>query len=415
MTRTGRMGGVETPGDTSPSRPMDRAKRLLHSRARLIYVTLWSWACPKAGSAAIDALESSGIDGLVVYGSCTPDGRDATILVRCDDLITLVPKLREVGFKRWSGDWLRLDRHGVQRFNVASHSSWGLSDDDLDRLFSTASPIPGRAHVRRPSITAMRSLSSLRMRAGSGTFDRTCGKRSKGLYGYVRARLTVPVERTSRKTLISFSGLDGAGKSYQIQQLGEFLERQGEDVDVVWAPFKLWPQSLLNWFPARFRSSLGPERKRPSADQHPAQASRATRQMLVTGWTVIAAVAAFLSAVALRRTVAQSTGSVLILDRYRLDTTVKLQYWYPDVSKELLASIVRRMTPPPTVEVFLEVSPDVAYARKPEQWSISQLGRQARLYEVLAANAPAVILNGDTDRDELARHIRELIPMALHG
>jgi thymidylate kinase len=390
-------------GETSRSGSKDRAKRLLHSYARSVYVAQWTWVCPRAGSAAMDTLESCGIDGLLVYGSCTPDGRDANIVVRGDDLIRLVPKLRQAGFMPWAGEWLRLDGHGVQRINVASGSSWGLPEHDLARLFSTAFPIPGRVHVRRASITATRSLSGLPVRTDSGRLGR--------IRGFVRGALGRP----SRRALISFSGLDGAGKSYQIQQLRESLERAGEDVYVVWAPFKLWPQSLLNRFPARFRSRLGPERKRPGDEQLSANASRGARRVVVAAWTVIATVAAFLSAMALRRTVAQSPGSILILDRYRLDTTVKLQYWYPDVSKELLVSIIRRLTPAPTVEFFLSVSPDVAYARKREQWNTSQLSRQARLYEAVVAYAPAVILNGEGDRDELARHIREVVQVALHG
>jgi thymidylate kinase len=412
--RSGSSGAVGTSGATSRSGAKDRAKRLLHSYTRLVYVSQWTWVCPRAGSAAIDTLESCGIDGLLVYGSCTPDGRDANILVRGDDLIRLVPKLRQSGFKPWAGEWLRLGGHGVQRINVASGSSWGLSDHDLARLFSAASPIPGRVHVRRASITATRSLSGLPARTDSERSGRI-GRLVVDLFGHARRRLTARFGRPSRRALISFSGLDGAGKSYQIQQLRESLERAGEDVSVVWAPFKLWPQSLLNRFPARFRSRLGPERKRPGDEQLRANASRGARRVVVAAWTVIATVAAFLSAMALRRTVAQSPGSILILDRYRLDTTVKLQYWYPDVSKELLVSIIRRLTPAPTVELFLSVSPDVAYARKPEQWNTSQLSRQARLYEALVAYAPAVILNGEGDRDELARHIREVVQVALHG
>ena len=135
----------------SRSRSTKRAKSRLHSHARSVYVALWRWTCPRAGSAAIDTLESCGVDGLLVYGSSKPDRRDANILVGAEDLIRLVPKLRDAGFKRWADEWLRLE-------NVASSGSMSRPAR-VGACRSMTSPACSR---RRPPSAIARMSAALR-------------------------------------------------------------------------------------------------------------------------------------------------------------------------------------------------------------------------------------------------------------
>jgi len=107
---------------------------------------------------------------------------------------------------------------------------------------------------------------------------------------------------------------------------------------------------------------------------------------------------------------------VIVLDRYRLDTVVKLQYWYSDVSGHWLARVVEALAPAPDVEFLLRVDPEVAYARKPEQWSVAQLTRQARLYDGLAARPGRVVtLDAEDDPDSIARTVEAHVRAALDG
>lgn len=224
--------------------------------------------------------------------------------------------------------------------------------------------------------------------------------------------------RGRRRLVVSFSGLDGAGKTRQIDALVDGLSDLGT-AEVLWIPFRIWPEPLLGRLPASFRSRLGPQRRSPAVgpSSAPAQVStgavlRARAHSLL--WTVVASIAAMSAGCSLRRRVSSSTASVLILDRYRLDSTVKLQYWYTEAPRRLLSGLVRSLAPAPDVEVLLRVDPAVAYARKPEQWTIEQLAKQAGLYEQLAREQDAVlVVDGHADAGVIADRVREAVRLAL--
>jgi thymidylate kinase len=80
------------------------------------------------------------------------------------------------------------------------------------------------------------------------------------------------------------------------------------------------------------------------------------------------------------------------------------------VPATVLAAVVTALAPAPDVEIYLRVDADVAYQRKPEQWTTEQLDRQARLYERAAARLPsALILDGHDDPENVADAVRRAI------
>lgn len=214
---------------------------------------------------------------------------------------------------------------------------------------------------------------------------------------------------------VSFSGLDGAGKTRQIDSLVAAVE-DTHSVDVLWIPFRIWPESLLNRLPASFRSRLGPKRRTTSSDKNVLEsASRHSEAGRSLVWTAVGTFAAISAGLSLRRRAAASRAELLVLDRYRLDTIVKLQYWYADVPAAWLARVVGFIAPAPDVEFLLRVEPEVAHRRKPEQWSVSELSRQARLYNQLGTGAfPVVTLDGHQPSDEIARQVRSRVRAILN-
>ena len=226
-------------------------------------------------------------------------------------------------------------------------------------------------------------------------------------------------QRRDAPVSVSFSGLDGAGKTRQITELRDHLAATGRSVDVVWVPFKIWPEGLLNRLPAGWRSRLGPGRRASSGDaseRGPAKAP-ATNGLVSSArrwaWTVVAGCASVSAGLSLRRRRRGSAADVLVLDRYRLDSIVKLQFWYADVPAGLLARLVRGLAPAPDVEILLRVGAEVAYARKPEQWSPGQLARQACSYDALAAAGGVVVLDGTADPELLAREVAHRVDAAF--
>jgi thymidylate kinase len=238
----------------------------------------------------------------------------------------------------------------------------------------------------------------------------------------------VVAARRKRRVRVSFSGLDGAGKSAQIAALVSALEID-HSIDVRWVPFKIWPEPVLNRLSADMRSRLGPKRSAltsengdpsGSADSPaPARSARhssggATARARRFVWTGVGAMAAVSAGLSLRHRASGRTADIVVLDRYRLDSIVKLQFWYGEVSPALLTRIVAALTPDPDVEFLFQVDPEEAYRRKPEQWSVNQLRRQAEMYERLASMIPElVLLDAHRSPAELStiveKHVRAVV------
>jgi thymidylate kinase len=244
---------------------------------------------------------------------------------------------------------------------------------------------------------------------------------------------TVVDEQTGSRAVkpfrISLSGLDGSGKSRQTAALAAALG-QDHDTELVWVPFDIWPGSMLKLLPTRVRVMLGP-RGRMDADAqltaaqladraaaaeekaaHPQQVGLALRVF----WWTVASLAAVSAGTSLRRRMNRMTTEVVVVDRYRFDTIVKLQTWYPTVSPTWLARIVLKLAPAPDVECLLRVEGTEAYARKPEQYNAVQLTHQARRYDDLVAYVPgAVAVDGQAAPEDVTLELTRLANAALHA
>ena len=247
-------------------------------------------------------------------------------------------------------------------------------------------------------------------------------------------RPKVSRKRRRHQVRVSFSGLDGAGKSSQIESLVAGLREQERSAEVLWMPFKFWPQQAKNVVPERLRSRLRPRNQLEvvqvkRSDQQPAPRegssptpTGATVRVKAVGalrsgaWTVLGTVAAVSTGLSLRHRISSSDADVLVLDRYRLDSLVKLRWAFPHLPQRWLAGIVRSVAPRPDLEVLFRVQPEVAYARKPAQWTVDELTRQARLYDELAAGSPTVVtLDAARDPDDVAREVWARVRLLLDG
>ena len=180
--------------------------------------------------------------------------------------------------------------------------------------------------------------------------------------------------------LITFSGLDGAGKSTLIGWLQAALQKQGRAVAVLHMHDDVGVYAYLRAARDWTRRLLGRPPRRGGDG-----GARSVRNALVWSATLRCVVYPIdLLIFALYRFyVEKITHRVLLMDRYFYDTLV-------DLSKNgsgAVHRLLQLLTPTPDVPVFLDVPPEHAFARKGE-YSLPYLERRWIAYQSVFSGVP---------------------------
>jgi thymidylate kinase len=256
-------------------------------------------------------------------------------------------------------------------------------------LESGASWTPGRrrAEVARASVGAARSL----LPAGARSVLR---------------------ERR-RPVLIALSGPDGSGKSTQVDELRRALGHVGIPTGGAWAPTTT-RRPLPAGIRRLIRSGRGGapgEGRRPGLEG-PASVGGRPR---TTGVAVKALEHGWVTTIAVRNAAEmwshvwrQRAEEVLVLDRFTLDASVKLEYWYHhrrglDIGFE--RRLFQLLTPKADVSVLLVVPPEVNHARRPEDWSLPELRIFWSLYLRAAEQSRAAVVDAHRPVSEVAADV----------
>ena len=162
--------------------------------------------------------------------------------------------------------------------------------------------------------------------------------------------------------IISFSGIDGAGKSTQIQKLREYLSANG----IAMRELTFWDNvalfsSLRSGFSRRVLQSDGsvgtPDRPAERRDKNKQNA------FLITGRCVLHIVDVLNLRRIFRQAKSQNPG-VVIFDRYIYDQLAALPL--ASVIARAYARCILMLAPKPDLALLLDAIPEVARARKPE-------------------------------------------------
>jgi thymidylate kinase len=211
--------------------------------------------------------------------------------------------------------------------------------------------------------------------------------------------------------LVTLSGLDGAGKSTLAEALKASLEKNGTPAVI----FHMNKQVGLYAYLRTLRDALLRKGLEPRAAQGPpATPSRAKAMLLevrrriiwnkeLRRWVDLGDLATFH---VYRWYVERVRGQVLIMDRYFYDRITDIadgRHWR-------YLRWFSRVAPVPDVPVFVEVTPEEAFARKGE-YSVDSMTRRRAIYREVFSWVPGAIVLCNDDRhraaDELQRVVAE--------
>ena len=100
---------------------------------------------------------------------------------------------------------------------------------------------------------------------------------------------------------------------------------------------------------------------------------------------------------------------MIIFDRYALDAVAYLRHrWGHGRAFPIQSALIRLLTRRPDVAFFLDVAPEVAYARK-RDFPLENLRERAALYRALDAPLGCTRLDGECPREELCGEIARAV------
>jgi len=382
---------------------------------------------------------------VLVFGSLPPEGRDLDLLARPVAEAAIAEALAGRGLLRRGAQWALFEGGTAFGVELIPAESWGLPADELERLFAEATPLPGARKLVEPAphhallIAARRNGGRLdpKLRArvvrqlsrdGSAweaAEAHAAHWRAERALAALRRAFERPVnEVPARFTLgrvrravsnarsghvVALSGLDGAGKSSQAESIERALAQLGIPAAVVWTPFA--SNRSLRLLAAPARRLLGRKSGNAAAPSLVARpgSDRAgggpLGALVAHGWATVVAVT---NGLAQRRASLPHLlrGRIVIFDRYTLDSAVHLRYLYGEARRfRLQNALIAGLSPKPLRAYLLDVAPETVVARKPIQYELDHVRRQARLYREEQERREVKRLNGERPREELSAEI----------
>jgi thymidylate kinase len=193
--------------------------------------------------------------------------------------------------------------------------------------------------------------------------------------------------------LITFSGLDGSGKSTLIDFLRDSLEKDDQKVAIAHMNYDIGLYSALRFLVDKLRGRAKVRRQThpPRKVTQKGLRSIAARLRYQLVWNKAVRFLVYpldvLIFLVYRFYVERLNRQVLIMDRYFYDTLVDVTGGRRSLGLRFLSWL----TPTPNLSVFLDISPEEAVSRKNE-YPVDYLSRRRLSYHRLMSELPDVLM-----------------------
>lgn len=206
-----------------------------------------------------------------------------------------------------------------------------------------------------------------------------------------------------RPFIITFSGIDGAGKTTQIENLAAFLEKRGLRV----ARLSFWDDVAM-W--SNFRAGVGGRSvEHPEVAIEDRQLVQPRNNKHVRKWylTVARSGMYVLDVARLRHLLANEPlkdFDVIIFDRYVYDQIANIDS--QSSAAQTYAKLLLKRTPVPDLAFIVDTSPDAAFHRKPE-YPLEFVHKNRQSFLRLKEIAPSLIIVPEGSPEEVEETIHQ--------
>jgi thymidylate kinase len=215
--------------------------------------------------------------------------------------------------------------------------------------------------------------------------------------------------------IVSFSGLDGSGKSTQIDKLHDQLNQNGISVTILWARGGYTP--FFHFLKKMFRITLKSQTLKKESALKKSQTKVMSNRYIAKLWLNIA-IADLILYWAIYLRISRMMGKFVICDRFLDDTRLDFRRKFPSIpfEKMFLWRLLELASPLPNVSILLWVPVDESRKRslikcEPFPDNVETLSWRLSSYldEKIFPSEKYIILDGRKDVNILAKRIAKSI------